>query len=766
MGRGFWKALARRYHDSDNRNTTGCRCLVFAACLLIGCSGAFAQGRSIQGHVRDGHGGAVAGADVTVMSDGHDVGQATTNDQGEFAFGGLAAGNYKVKVAKAGFAATTQSVAIGDGQTTIEIQLAIATNQQTVRVTADVNEVTLIAPDPAQRVLIREESLDANPGRPGAPVSIPGLPIETASGGIKAPQYFAPGVAGDHGEPIAQYIQVGNYLLPNNLSANAHGNGYADPNVLVPFVIGSVQTDGGAFNVREGNHSENLAATYGLRPEIEPFVTVTGDYRDVDLVGGWSPAPESHSWITVEAAYGNGFLDRLEHRQQYKFNAYRWLKLGQHDLSLFAIGYYGFSFVPGLTPISISSLDDTIDKRQKDQTHTGIIAANDVWHLTETQDLFMSGFFRTYNLALYSNFGDGLIRQSEFRTVTGSNATYTNQIAKYLNLLAGVDYQRDAPRRLDLDHYLSTDPDVYGPFEKVTANNVTINDVSPYIALDGGVTPHFRYYLGFRRDEIGFDNVDLLTPAHSFNQWTGFNSPKGTLSFVPSEHWWLPFVAVSAGEAFFTNDPRIGTGSTEGTLVSRSHEYQLVASKTVAKTELRLTLGHVTTEASLAKIDPDTGLQMDEGPGRMQYMTVSARHYFRGAMLQASFSKADARDLSDGEPTPEAPRTILDILGTFDTLPFRLQARGEFEYVGAKPLGDGFTGVPVKEFRFALYRSFEKGRMSLGLNGLIASGFTGQTTEMLAVGDEPAPFEQVVGVRLPSYVSVSYTYHFRPRQGR
>ena len=47
--------------------------------------------------------------------------------------------------------------------------------------------------------------LDANPGRPGAPISIPGLPIETASGGIKAPQYFALGVAGDHGDTIAQY---------------------------------------------------------------------------------------------------------------------------------------------------------------------------------------------------------------------------------------------------------------------------------------------------------------------------------------------------------------------------------------------------------------------------------------------------------------------------------------------------------------------------------------------------------------------------------
>jgi hypothetical protein len=105
----------------------------------------------------------------------------------------------------------------------------------------DVKEGNVLAPDPAQRVLIRGETLNANPGRPCAPVSIPGLPIETASGGIRAPQYFAPGVAGDHGEPIAQYIQVGSYLLPNNLSANAHGNGYAHANILVPSVIESVQ---------------------------------------------------------------------------------------------------------------------------------------------------------------------------------------------------------------------------------------------------------------------------------------------------------------------------------------------------------------------------------------------------------------------------------------------------------------------------------------------------------------------------------------------
>jgi hypothetical protein len=53
--------------------------------------------------------------------------------------------------------------------------------------------------------------------------------------------------------------------------------------------------------------------------------------------------------------------------------------------------------------------------------------------------------------------------------------------------------------------------------------------------------------------------------------------------------------------------------------------------------------------------------------------------------------------------------------------------------------------------------------MDLGVNFLIANGYTGQTTEVLALPDDAAPFERVVGVRLPSYVSVSYTYRFQPR---
>jgi len=730
---------------------------------------ALADGQSITGKVTNPQGSAVANAAVSLVADdGKLVQQKATGTDGQFRFNGVTPGKYTLKLNVAGFDPVNQPRVVRDGEpVTVDIQLKLAAAKEEIRVSTDVLDVTVATPDPAQRLLIRQETLDANPGRPGAPVSLPGVPIETASGGIKAPQYFAPGVAGDHGEPIASYIQVGSYLVSNNLSANAHGNGYADPNILVPQVIESVQVDGGAFNVREGNHSQNLSATYGLRSLLDPSVTLTGDYRDLNLVSGWSPEGSGErSWIALQASYGNGFLDRLEHRQQYKINGFREFHFGKHKLTLFGIAYYGFSYVPGLTPIDVPNLHDTIDPRQKDQTHTGLLALNDIWQVTSSQQLQLSGFFRTYNLSLFSNFGDGLIRQSEFRTVTGSNATYTNKFGDFLSLLAGVDFQRDAPRRDDLDHYGfldPTQPNVYGPFDKVAANNITIGDFSPYLAVEGALARYFRYYFGFRRDEIDFNNDDLLVPAHSFQHWAGVNNPKATVSFLPKEHSWLPNVSLSAGEAFFTNDPRIGTGTTQGTLVSRSHSYQLVASKTLAGTDFRVTLGHTTTEASLAKIDPDTGLQYDEGPGRLRYLTLAARHYFGFGMLQASYSQADARDLSDGTPTPEAPRLIVDALATFDRFPYHLRARSEFAYVGAKPLGDGFTGVPNTEVRGALLRSFRQGRVDLGVNFLIAKGYTGQTTEGLALPDDPAPFERVVGVRLPSYVSVSYTYRFQPR---
>lgn len=737
-----------------------------------------AQEIVLKGLVTDPQGNAVPKAPLQLVRhdlSGNDqiLGGTTSGPDGRFELKIDSAGQFEIKVEAEGFKPVVRQVTGDSGNNPpIVISLSkLSTVIQNVTVTADVNETDVLSPDPGEKVFVRQDLLDANPGRPGAPVSIPGYPIETASSGIKAPQYFAPGVAGDHGEPIAQYIAVGSYLVPNNLSANAHGNGYADPNIFIPEILESVEVDGGAFNVREGNHAVNLAATYELRSHLDPFITVTGDYRDIDLVTGFSPTPDS--FVAFSGSYGNGFLDRLEHRQQYKLNAQRIFQVGQHHLTVLGVGYYGVSYIPGLVPIyptnandaNFPNYGDTIDPRQHDQTHTALVALDDVWRLSGSQQLQLSGFFRTYDLALYSNFGQGLIRQSEFRTVAGGSANYVNKIAEYFSLLLGLDYQREAPRRDDLDHYGNYDPNnpgYYGPFIPVGGNNVTIGSITPYIAAEGALALYFRYYLGWRRDEINFSNQDLLRPQNSSQEWIGLNSPKATLSFLPKDSWYVPLISLSYGQAFFTEDPRTGTGTMVGSPVATAHSYQLVASKTVHKTDMKLTLGHVTNSAELAKIDPDTGLQLDDGPSRLRFLTFTVRRYFSIGSLQASFSKADARDLYSGLPTPEAPRTIFDVLGVIQKLPLHLQARAEFEYVPVKPLGlgclpvltDECPGVAVKELRGAIMRPFSNGRLNLGVNFLIASGYTGQTTENF----EPSLIQEVVGVRIPSYASVSLTY--------
>jgi hypothetical protein len=739
---------------------------------------------ALSGCVVDVHGRPLAGATVQVVANDGNRRKARTDVQGKFEFTHIVAGSYQLSVTKPGFQPVAKAIAQTAEPTILEIELVPAMlRKDSIVVTAEVDHLDLNSPDPAEKVYAKQDLLDANPGRPGAPVSIPGYPIETASSGIKAPQYFAPGVAGDHGEPIAQFISVGTYLVPNNLSANAHGNGYADPNIFIPPVIESVQVDGGAFNVREGNHSLNLSATYALRSRLDPFLTLTGDCRDVDLIAGMSPS--QRSFVAIEASSGNGFLDRLEHRQQYKLNTQRAFTLGRHELTALGIAYYGTSYVPGLVPLfpddagdpGVVNLGDTIDPRQRDQTHTALVVVNDRWRWSASEQLQLSGFFRTYNLALLSNFGQGLIRQSEFRTVAGQSTNYVNQFNEAFSLLAGLDYEREAPRRDNLDHYDNyTGEFVYGPFTKVDSSNVTITSLTPYGAAAGGLGKHLRYYAGWRRDQMDITNDDLIDSSNSFQRWIGLNSPKATMSFLPGDWRAMPLVSASFGEAFFTEDPRIalgsGSGGAAGSPVARSHNYQLVMSKSLPEgvasvTDMKLTLGHVTSTAELGKIDPDTGLQQDQGPSRLRFLTAAVRQTLPGGSLLVTYSKADARDLNSGGPTPEAPRTIFDILGNVQRLPFKLEARGEFEFVGRKPLGTGCLpdlnaqclGTSVREFRAAVARPFLDERLTLGANLLVASGFSGQTIENFGASQ----IQEVVGVRIPSYASFNLTYRLGRR---
>jgi len=228
-------------------------CLFFTSSLNL--SAASDLGR-ISGKILDPQGVAVAGVHLRLIdSAGSLVREAISDTNGNFTLDGIHGGEYQLRGESDAFVSLTVDVSLDAAQQKVinlQFQQLVSVLQA---ITVVASAPSLLSPDPAQTVVIHDQVLDANPARPGAPISIPGLPIETASGGIKAPQYFAPGVAGDHGEPIAQFFQIGNFLFPNNLPANAHGNGYSDPNVLIPPVIEGVTVDGGAFNAREDNHS-------------------------------------------------------------------------------------------------------------------------------------------------------------------------------------------------------------------------------------------------------------------------------------------------------------------------------------------------------------------------------------------------------------------------------------------------------------------------------------------------------------------------------
>jgi hypothetical protein len=67
--------------------------------------------------------------------------------------------------------------------------------------------------------------------------NVPGLVVAQHQGGSKAPQWFLRGFDADHGTDIAVFADD----MPINFVTHAHGQGYADPNFLIPETIDRIE---------------------------------------------------------------------------------------------------------------------------------------------------------------------------------------------------------------------------------------------------------------------------------------------------------------------------------------------------------------------------------------------------------------------------------------------------------------------------------------------------------------------------------------------
>jgi len=331
--------------------STKLRIVLLFFCVAAWAIGARAQagGARFTGTVVDPAGRPVAGAHVGLDSAAGIKLSGTTGSDGGFDLA-LPAWAFTRCVSRGGVRGShlQSGFKCGGRSTTLYLE-QVKTVAEEVVVSADVGEIAIDSPDPSQKILVREELLDANPGRPGAPISIPGMPSKRGRRHQGA-AVLCSGVAGDHGEPIAQYIAVGNTWSPTT-SPRTLMHGYADPTSTSPECWGAWRQTAApsmcwkAIMRLTGSNLQTAPATAQL-PHAHRRLSRDGSDSRICAV-------ES---IEKGVAGSGGQLwqrpdENLEHRQQKQVECHARLRSGNHEITLLSIGYWGKSHEGNLVPL-------------------------------------------------------------------------------------------------------------------------------------------------------------------------------------------------------------------------------------------------------------------------------------------------------------------------------------------------------------------------------------------------------------------------------
>jgi Carboxypeptidase regulatory-like domain len=146
---------------------------------------------AIQGHVLTAYGQPVVDTTVSIgQTDVH------TDQAGVFAIR-VAAGSYELRVRTPHNAYRSLPITVHQDQS-LEIKMPVSVS---VIVRAGATAEILTA-DPATEAYDRKDLIAANPGRPDVPFAVPGFPPKQPRRDQSA-TILCPGVAGDHGKPIA-----------------------------------------------------------------------------------------------------------------------------------------------------------------------------------------------------------------------------------------------------------------------------------------------------------------------------------------------------------------------------------------------------------------------------------------------------------------------------------------------------------------------------------------------------------------------------------
>ncbi|HSH37972.1 MAG TPA: TonB-dependent receptor, partial [Chthoniobacterales bacterium] len=405
---------------------------------------------------------------------------------------------------------------------------------------------------------------------------VPGLVITQHSGEAKANQYYLRGFNLDHGTDFS----VAADGLPVNMRTHAHGQGWADPNFIIPELVERIDFFKGPYFPTIGDFSGAGAAEFRFYKTL-PRDIVTAEYGENNYYRGLiaqslvlrsdgeaNPAtpPQIRDTVTyaAEFTHHDGPFEIAQDFQRY--NAFlRYFALrGENSFTITAQGSYSRSDSPDQIPqraieqgliTRFGSIDRTvgletqrysIDAEWRQSTSDGTETHAQVYGIYSSLDLFANF---TYFLVDPVN-GDQY-NQADDRFILGGSltkiwkaellrrdATFTVGLDTRTDLLNDIGLYRTRARQI-----LST----------IREDDVLESSAGLYAQAEVFWTKWFRSIVGLRGDGYYFDVDNHVDPGSSGAKTAGIISPKLSLILGPFAK---TEIYLSAGTGFHSNDAR------------------------------------------------------------------------------------------------------------------------------------------------------------------------------------------------------------------
>ncbi len=498
--------------------------------------------------------------------------------------------------------------------------------------------------------------------------TIPGVIITQHAGGGKANQYFTRGFNLDHGTDFAVDLDG----VPVNLPSHAHGQGYADLNILIPELLDRIDYEKGPYYAANSDFSTVGAAHLVLSDSLPDniFKAEGGtDHYSRILLAGSTASASGNLLYGFEAYHEDG--PWVVPDQYTRYNGVLKYSAGSpaSGYSIAAMVYHGdwnstdqvaaSAVQSGLIPF-YGSQDPS------DGGYSQRVSLQAEWHgqsaASSTQVL---AYVYHYDLNLFSNFdyfldspmGDQF-EQQDNRTAGGIQANHVihsrifgHDVSHTLGLqvqTSGIDtglYQ--TIRRVRHDK-LDYDGNIIPAATRVDA----ITETSAGIYYDNQIhwSERFRSELGIR-ESFADDHVRDRDPRNSGKRSAALTSPKLNLVFGP---WDKTELYIQGGNGFHSNDARAVTstvdpdgssiGGRPGVLIpARGAE---VGVRTTAISKLQSTLSiwylHSNSELYFNGFDADAGETTPSAQSSHRYGVEFANYYTPVPGLTLDLDYADS----------------------------------------------------------------------------------------------------------------------------